>query len=131
MRLHAWPRPSKKFRESRKCRPCTALLRQEWLAPTRRTVFPAKTSERKRGQSLKFLLAFAPWQRRVTKTGRDIAVLVCCSGRKDDAHRLLNTLKDTRRHIRLMAFGGAIDHTDLAALAAQVLAHLLESRTIQ
>ena len=48
-----------------------------------------------------------------------------------DAHGLLHALKDARVDFRLMALGRAVDHPDVVAGAAQVIAHLLKARPAQ
>lgn len=53
------------------------------------------------------------------------------SSSKHDADRLLDSLKDARRDFRLVPFRRAINHPDFGTGAPEIVAHLLEARTIK
>src|SRR5258708_839502 len=60
-----------------------------------------------------------------------VAALVELACRKGDANWLLHTLKNARRHIRLMSFWRAVNDPDFGTSAAQIVAHFLEARTVE
>src|SRR5437016_3561613 len=101
VRLNARTRPPKKFRKRGKSCPSATLLRQERLAPTACTLLPTRTMERELCESFKLVLALALWQRRIAEACQHLSILVRSACGKDDAHWLLNSLKNAHRHIRL------------------------------
>src|SRR5579872_1978835 len=100
-------------------------------APFVRAILPPFGFEFELGQSRELLFAFAGRQDRVLHRSRRIRRLLlrpCC---QHDADRLLHGLEDARWHVGLMTLRRAIDHPDSVSLAPQIVAHTLESRTVE
>ena len=54
-------------------------------------------------------------------------ILLLGTSGENDADWLLDALENARCYIRLMAFGRAVDHPNVRAIAAEVVAHLLKT----
>ena len=132
MRLDAWARTSETAREvARNVAQAPVVFRQKRLAPCRRSFGPPGTVERHARQGCKLFLPPPFWQRREAHTRGSGPVFSERARRQHDADRLLHTLEDARRHVRLVAFRRTIDDPDIGAVPAQVFAHLLKAGAVQ
>ena len=89
--------------------------------------FASRTAPRAR----RTFLSLALRQRAKPHVRRLLLVLSEFSRREHDADRLLHALEDAGRHVRLVALRRAVDHPDVRAGPAQVVAHLLEARPVE
>ena len=106
-------------------------LRQERRTPVRRTVGPVLRVEATAPRAPRTFFPLALRQRAKPHMRRHLVVFTESSRGQHDADRLLHALEDARRHVGLMAFRRTVDHPDVRARPAQIIAHLLEARPVE
>src|ERR1700722_8592792 len=117
--------------ERREIGPFAAGLRQKRRAPVAGTIDPVFRVERERRERRELLLPLARRQRAKAHARRIAGAFAELSRREHDADRLLHALEDPRRHVRLMALGRTVDHKNVRARPAQIVAHPLEPRPVE